>query len=155
VALLFVVAGIAAGIVVLTGDSGGDRVARDNPTGVVQQFLIAVSSGNGDSACGYLATGEQRHVEDAAGKHVDCDQAFMDAQLEFTGKDYLDDLRAVHFEQSRKGDRATVVATNGRSAVAFALVPASTTEINEQRYQPPATNWRIARGALAVVRPVP
>jgi hypothetical protein len=151
VAAIVLVAGVAVVIVLLAG-SGDGPPDKENAGGTVQRFLTAAASGDGDTACGYLSLGEQRRVEQAAGPHVDCDQAFDGARLDLAGTDYLNDMGALDFQASQTGDRAIVDATNGRAGARFSLVPASEAVDQQQRYQPPATNWRIDRGATAVVR---
>jgi hypothetical protein len=143
-------AGIAV-VIVLVAGSGDGHPDRENASGTVQRFLTAAASGDGDTACGYLSLGEQRRVEQAAGPHVDCDQAFDGARLDLAGTDYLNDMRRLHFAAFQNGARAIVDATHGQATARFALVPASQALDQQQRYQPPATNWRIDSGATAIV----
>jgi hypothetical protein len=154
VALLGLAALVAVVIVLAAGKSAESHPSED-AAGAVQRFLVAAGSGDGDTACGYLSLAEQHRVEVAAGSHVPCSQAFLNARFDIGGTNYLDDLGPVDFSQAVQGDRATVDATAGTATTHFALVPASQTSIEEQSYQPPSTNWRIDRGAEALVRPVP
>jgi hypothetical protein len=148
-------AAVLIGLLVLLNDDGDSDVAREDPAGSVESFLIAAAGGDGDAACGYLSIPETRHVERAAGPQVPCSDAFLGSQLDLAGRDYLNDLRRVHFSTRRQGDHAVVDVTKGRDSVRFTLEPVSVAAIEQQPYRAPSSNWRITSGATTVVRPVP
>jgi hypothetical protein len=150
-----VLAALVAALIAILSAEGDPHVVREGPAGSVERFLSVAGSGNGDAACGYLSIAETRRVEIAAGPHVACSDAFMTAQLDLGGRNYLDDLARVRFSATGGGDRARVDVTAGKASMQFTLAPASATTIEQQRYQPPSTNWRITSGATALVRPVP
>jgi hypothetical protein len=150
-----VLAAAVAVLVALTARDGDAHVVNQGPAGSVNRFLAAAASGNGDRACGYLSIAETHRVERAAGRHVPCSDAFIDARLVLGRRDYLNDLRRVHVSASRDGDLARVVASHGNASVQFTLAPATVAAIGVQQYQPPQSNWRITSGATALVRPTP
>lgn len=150
-----VLAAAIVGLVILLGVHGDRHRVDESPSGSVMRFLAAAGSGNGDTACGYLSIAETRAVETAAGPHVPCSEAFFGADLALAGRNDLTDLARVHFSASQSGERVRVVATDGHESVDFTVAPATPSEIVQQSYQPPSSNWRITSGATALVRPVP
>ena len=148
-------AAVITTLVVLLGRDGDRHVVREDPAGSVERFLIAAGNGDGDTACGYLSIPDTRRVEHAAGRHVPCSEAFFDARLVVAGRNYLNNLGSLHYTTPREGDRAVVRVSGGKGSVRFTVAPVSVTAIEQQRYEPPSSNWRITSGATALVRPVP
>lgn len=134
-------------------DRSGESGAGDDPVAAVKYFLVdGVVDHNGFEACQYLTPREKRAASRRAGGGQ-CRQAFDLAQLIFGGHQ-IQTVRQVRRLSGRavvNGDRAHVRLKRGDMRVEFGLVRADFAE--EEEFQPPDTEWRIAAGALAVIPP--
>jgi hypothetical protein len=127
--------------------------ANSDPRAVVQRFVTAGSVlGDGYAACTYLTSGEQQALsrpQDDEG----CRQALNAGGLA-VGGDTIDTVHALHRLKVRTtmtGGRAWVRLSRGPAGVSFELVHADPGELDE--FRAPNTQWRIARGARALVHP--
>jgi hypothetical protein len=145
-------AALAAALLVSGCERGGAPGGpEDDAVKVVKDFLIdGAVDHNGYAACVFMTTRQQR---DAArrGGGPQCRQAFDLAGLELDGKsiDTVHEIEGVTARSKVRGRRAWVWLTRGRDSVEFRLVKADPHE--GEQFLAPDTNWRIARGALALI----
>lgn len=148
--LLTAAVSLAFACVVLFTGCGKDLA--DDPLYAVDQFILdtAISS-DGVEACRYLTPAEQHAASKARGD-IDCGQALDEGNLKIGGEwiSTAAELHALHSKTVVNGDRARVRLLRGKSVIDFELVRADSAEQDE--FDPPDTEWRIAKGALNVLR---
>ena len=123
----------------------------NGPAAVVQRFITASAlQSNGSMACTYLTFAERRAAS-AHGEDEGCRQT-MNAGGLILGGDAITSvhaLRALTVRTKTDGDRAWVQLSHDGSSASFELVRADAGELDE--FEAPNSDWRIARGALALV----
>jgi hypothetical protein len=122
----------------------------DNPLAVTRDYITdGVVDNNGSLACGYLTLAQQSEASKVAGG--ECRQAFVRADFKLGGQDIntqreVDGLNA---HTTVEGSRATVRLSRGGDAVQFRLAKADSAE--QQQFQAPNSEWRIAGGGLPFI----
>ena len=135
-----------------TDDSRAARVGP-TPADAVQQFLVnAVGDNNGREACRYLTAAEKAQVGLRGGSPVSCGNAFDTATLRLGGKTYGTERSVDHgltYTTTPEGNVMLVRVSHGTASLDFGVVPATAVDCAD--FDAPATPWRIAAGATAIV----
>jgi hypothetical protein len=132
--------------------SAGESGAGNDPVAAARDFITdGVVDHNGFQACAYLTAAQRRVVSRSAGVD-ECREAFDEARLTL-GRHHV---QTVHQVERLSAD----VATDGNwtrvrmgrdgASIELRLVKATAAE-EEDEFQPPDTEWRIAGGALALM----
>lgn len=137
-------------------DSAATSTAR--PTAgaaaqTVRDFLAdAVLDDNAYAACQYLTSGAQQSVARLAGDGQTCRDALTATQPSFGAVHSEGALHALRLDAGVRDGTASVTAQpSGRGPVTFVL--SRTTPGETAAYGAPSSDWRIADGATAVLRP--
>ncbi|HEY6758258.1 MAG TPA: hypothetical protein VI318_02165 [Baekduia sp.] len=148
------VAVLAVAIVIAaTNDSDTSTSAATSASAVrtTKDFVTAaVVEDNGENACGYLTSAEQKAVNDSG--FDGCRRTFANGDA--TAPNDVTTARAVHnlpAAVQMSDATATVRLGRGSGAVTFRLVHA--TGNDEEAFNAPPTAWRIADGAASLLGP--
>jgi hypothetical protein len=137
-------------------DSAATSSARPDAEAAAQtvrDFLAdAVLDDNAYAACQYLTPGAQQSVANLAGDGQSCRDALTAAQPSLGTVHSEGALHALRLDAVVRGATATVTARPpGRRPATFVL--SRTTPDETAAYGAPSSQWRIAEGADAVLRP--
>ena len=155
VALLGLALVLVSTVTVFVRATDGSDVARVGPTpaDAVRQFLVnAAVENNGREACRYLTAPEKAQVAVRGGSPASCGNAFDSATVRLGGKPYGTEWSVDHgltYRTTLAGNVVLVRASHGAASLAFGVVPA--TAVDRAEFEGPATPWRIAAGATAIV----
>ncbi len=131
--------------------SEGESGAEDSPVAAARDFMIdGVVDHNGFQACSYL-TAEQQTAVARRGGGGECRQAFDNARLKL-GRHRVQTVHQVEELQAKlatAGKRARVRLARNGHGTELRLTKADLSE--QQEFDPPDTDWRIAAGALALI----
>jgi hypothetical protein len=149
---------IALALAALTPFAGCARnepqgAPKSDPVKAVKEFLIDGSvDANGYEACVYLTTREQRAAARRSGG-PECRQAFDLTTFRLAGQriDTVHEVERLASSSSVDGDHAWVRLTKNGDSAGFELVKATRAE--QEQFQAPDTEWRIAAGGLRVIPP--
>ena len=146
---------VASSVAVFFHATTGSRAAEvaSTPSDAVRLFLTAAAIDNdGLQACRYLTPAARATVAARGGPMQRCSAELDAAALRLGGKSFTTEGSIDHglaYSARYSQGRATVRISYGNGSRSFVLVPADRAERNE--FSAPATPWRIAAGATAVV----
>ena len=129
----------------------GEPGAEDDPVAATRDFITdGMIDSNGFLACAYLTREQQRAASERAGGGQ-CRQAFDAAEFMLGGEriDTVYEVNHLTADATVDGNRATVELSRGGDAVEFRLVKADFAE--QEEFEAPDTEWRIAKGALPFI----
>jgi hypothetical protein len=119
----------------------------------VRAFLVVgVIDDNAYLACQYLTPEERQRVARLSGPGATCQEAFVEAHPVFAGVRKVVEVRELPLRTSVRGRRAVVLVPRPQPLppVRFVLRRATLAELDE--FRAPQVPWRIASGAVAVLR---
>jgi hypothetical protein len=130
--------------------SAGTRATARSAGETVRQFLLlAIVEDDAYPSCRYLTTGEQAAIARLVGA-PSCRMALTSSTPSLDGVQDEAAVDRLRIGVTLEGGRAqAIVSGRGRSPVSFTLVRATPEEA--EAFEAPATPWRIASGAEALV----